>query len=355
MTRRDNFLSLLRRKGYDKVPVEFMLCPSLIEEYKRQTGSDISFKQYFGMPWKEIGDRKLVNHNTEMYRKFYDFQLKPGTDIDIWGVAREPGSSAEAYHLTHLRNPLKNVENIECIMEYPLPDFRNAEYEHQIREVEEAHAKDLAAVGMMQCTIWETSWYIRGMEELMMDMMCEDPKAEYLLERVTNLSIIRAESFARAGADIIFLGDDIGMQRTTMMSEKLYCTYLKPRLKRVIQAAKAVKPDIIIFYHSCGFITPLIPHLIDAGIDVLNPVQPECMNFAEIHEKFGDRLSFHGTIGTQTTMPFASPEEIRREVFKNLDIAGDKGGLFVAPTHVLEPEVPWENITAYVKACKDYK
>ena len=140
-----------------------------------------------------------------------------------------------------------------------------------------------------------------------------------------------------------------------MMSETLYTTWIQPRLKKVIDTARAINPELIIFYHSCGFITPFIPHLIDAGIDVLNPIQPECMNFAEIHRQFGDKLSFYGTIGTQTTMPFGTPEDVRREVFQNLEIAGDKGGLICAPTHMLEPEVPWENIEAYVKACEDFK
>ena len=99
----------------------------------------------------------------------------------------------------------------------------------------------------------------------------------------------------------------------------------------------------------------MIPHLIDAGIDVLDPVQPECMSFEDIYKEFGDRISFHGTIGTQTTMPFGTPDEVRREVFKNLEIAGDKGGLLVSPTHMLEPEVPVENLVAYINACRDFK
>ncbi len=99
----------------------------------------------------------------------------------------------------------------------------------------------------------------------------------------------------------------------------------------------------------------MIPHLIDAGVDVLDPVQPECMDFGEIHAQFGDRLSFHGTIGTQSTMPFGTPDDVRREVFKNLEIAGEKGGLFVCPTHLLEPNVPVENVVAYIKACQDFK
>jgi uroporphyrinogen decarboxylase len=135
----------------------------------------------------------------------------------------------------------------------------------------------------------------------------------------------------------------------------LYCDWLKPRLKRVIDSARAINPDVIIFYHSCGYVKPFIPHFIEIGIDILNPVQPECMDFKELHSDFGDKITFSGGIGTQTTMPFGKPEDVRAQVFKQLTIAGDKGGLLVEPTHILEPEVSWENIEAYVKACADFK
>lgn len=353
MDHRENLLSLLKRKGYQWVPSEFSLCPSLVEEFRKQTGSEINYGEYFDSPWRNVCDLKLASNDTEHFKKYYNFQLKPGATIDIWGIAQEPGSAA-AKHMTHMRHPLKDVQELEQIQEYPFPDFKNADFSHQKLEVESIHSKGLAAVGNMQCTVWENAWYLRSMEELMMDMMSEDVKAEYLLDKVTEISTLRAEAYARAGVDILFLGDDIGMQRTVMMSDNLYTTWLKPRLKKVIDAAKAINPNLVIFYHSCGFVTPFIPHLIDAGIDVLNPVQPECMDFKEIHTLYGDKLSFHGTIGTQTTMPFGSPDDVRREVFRNLEIAGDAGGLFAAPTHLLEPEVPWENVMAYVKACKDF-
>jgi len=189
----------------------------------------------------------------------------------------------------------------------------------------------------------------------MSDMICEPEMADYLLDRVTENAVAKAEHFARAGADGLYLGDDIGMQTRIMMSEELYCRFLKPRLKKVILAAKKIKPDIIIVYHSCGYILPFIPHLIESGVEVLNPIQPESMDFKEIFLKYGDRLSFLGTIGTQTQMPFAKPEEIANHVKDILDFVGPKGGLLIAPTHILEPDVPAENIAAYRQACLRYK
>ena len=353
MNRRENLISLCRRNGYEKVPVEFNMCPQLQKKFNQYMSShnvDIDYS-----PWMEgIPDLVPKYIPKETFEAYYTESFKEGTIIDEYGIAHEPGSEA-AFHMTKMYHPMENFDSVEQVLAYPFLDYSNSSADEQMKQAQLIKEKGLAVVGGMQTTIWETSWYLRGMENLMMDMMSDDPIAEALLDKITENAIIRAESFARSGADIIYLGDDIGMQKTIMMSESLYCDWLKPRIKKVIDHAKAINPDILIFYHSCGFVEPFIPHLIEVGVDVLNPVQPECMDFKEIHDVYGDKLSFHGTIGTQTTMPFGTPDEIRREVFRNLDIAGEKGGLIVAPTHLLDPEVPVENVIAYIKACNDYK
>jgi len=350
MTNIENYISLVRRNGYSHMPVFFNPCPSVkkaFSEYVKETGLEYTITA------ESLPEFECIMETPEYFRRFYDCSFKPGTVIDKWGVAHEPGSEA-AFHMTKMHHPMKNFDSVEQIMSYPLPDFRHANIDKMRKAVDNIHKQDKIAKAEMACTVWEIAWYMRSMEELMTDMMMDDPMAEVLLDRVTENAVNRAENYARCGADVILLGDDVGMQRTIMMSEELYCTWLKPRLTKVIRAAKAIKPDILIMYHSCGFVTPLIPHLIEAGIDILDPVQPECMDFREIHEMYGDRLSFHGTIGTQTTMPFGTPEDVHREVFRNLEIAGNKGGLLVAPTHMLEPEVPVENVAAYIQACKDF-
>jgi uroporphyrinogen decarboxylase len=192
------------------------------------------------------------------------------------------------------------------------------------------------------------------MEVLMMDMMTEPELAEFVLDTVTEHAVIQAQNYVLAGADGIFLGDDIGMQFTPMMSLELYREFLKPRLAKVISAAREIKPDVIVVYHSCGHATPYIPDLIEAGVDVLNPVQPESMNFEEILETYRGRLSYCGVLGTQTLMPFGSPEEVYETTTRYLDLVGPQGGLLACPTHVLEPEVPVENVVAYLEACRNY-
>ncbi len=352
MTPRENLISLLRRKGYEQAPVDLMLCPSLIEDYRRETGSELPYEEYFGAPWRRVSGPRPADETTTRFERYHP-NLKPGGVIDTFGVAHEPGSEA-AKHMTYMRCPLRDIDSVEQVLEYPFPDYSAADNVKIKADAQALRARGLASVGNMQMTIWEQAWCIRGMENLMMDMLSDDPIAEALLEAVTAQAIRRACLYVDAGVDILFIGDDIGMQSTLLMSESLYVEWIKPRLTRLIAEVRKINPNVLVFYHSCGFVTPLIPHLIEAGIDVLNPIQPECMDFAKICALYQGAVSFHGTIGTQRVMPFGTPEEVRREVFRNLDIAGPKGGLFAAPTHLLEPEVPWQNIEAYVQACRDY-
>ena len=354
MTPRENLLHLWRREGYEYAPVNFSWCPSQQEEFNRRMGKPTDPGEYFKMPMHWVPGPSPKKSKGEIdWRKIYPFEVKPDAGFDSYGVAHEKGSEA-AKHMTHMRHPLEPFESVEQLAAWPMDDFSSAGHEHIIPHVKALHDRGLAAMGGMACTIWEVSWYLRGMEQLMMDMMNDDPCATWLLDKMTESAISRAQAYTRAGCDCLQFGDDVGTQSTLLMSPEMYREWIKPRFRKVIAAVREVSKDIIITYHSCGYVTPLIDDLIDVGVQVLNPVQPECMDFAEIHERFGNRLSFWGSIGTQTTMPFGTPADVRREVLRNLGIAGPKGGLFCSPTHLIEPEVPWENIMAYVDACREF-
>lgn len=138
------------------------------------------------------------------------------------------------------------------------------------------------------------------------------------------------------------------------MSLPMWRRWLKPRLARVIAAAKRVRPDVLINYHSDGNMGAVIPELIEIGVDILNPVQPECLDPIELKRSYGERLSFWGTIGIQHTLPFGTPQEVREEVRTRIETVGAGGGLLIGPTHIVEPEVPLENIVAMVEAVKEY-
>ena len=360
---RYDLLNLYRRKGYRRAPVGMHFCPALEAEFRRRYPDfKGDYLDFFGAPYRIIYDPGFAWNFEEVWRvpgrdkvdwrRFYPEGFQHTVKFDGWGVAHE--DNPDSKHMTRMHHPLANASTMADLESYPWPEFEKIDYSYLVPRVKDIHAKDLAVFVWAECTVWETSWYLRNMENLFVDMGTEDPMASFLLDKVTELACFRARQFAAAGADILGLGDDIGMQNTIMMSEDMYRTWIKPRLAKVIAAAKSVKPDILISYHSCGYVLPFIEDLIEAGVDVLNPVQPECMDFAEVHARFGDRLSFNGTLGTQHLMPFGTPQQVKEEVRRNLGMAGAKGGLFCCPTHILEPEVPWANIEAYVEACREF-
>lgn len=351
MTPRENLLRSLRRQGFETVPLDPNgFCPSQVDAFKKRFGHD-DIPGWFGAPCRSVWLPLTATYAaaTELYPRE---RLPADISFDAFGIgnSRQP----DCYHMTRMHHPLAGDATLAEIEQYPFPVLSDAAVAQMAREVADIQARGLATMGGMACTIWETAWYLRSMEDLMADMMDDSPRATVLLDQVTAIACQLVRAFATAGCDIIQLGDDIGMQSTPMMNPALWRLWLKPRLAQVIAAGRAVRPDVLIFYHSCGYVLPFIEELIEIGVDILNPVQPECMDFAEVHAKFGDRLSFWSTIGTQTTLPFGTPAAVRAVVEKNLRICGAKGGIVIGPTHLVEPEVPWENLVALKEACEQF-
>ncbi|MDC7233550.1 MAG: uroporphyrinogen decarboxylase family protein [Spirochaetales bacterium] len=342
MTKRDNLLKALRRQGFEEIPCDMVFTPPKEEEFYEKV-KDRTVAEYYDFSHRVIEREYIPGYEGNGFQFFEALHIPDGFKVDEFGIGMSPGSEA-AFHMVHFHSPLEGENtSLAQIQDFKLPSLKEGSEEEWTRFAEDCRKEGYAAFGWMEQTIWERAWLIRGMNDLMMDMMMEDERAACILDKVTAHSIEASTAFARAGIDIIAFGDDVGMQKTVMISPDLWRQWLKPRLAEVIAATKAVKPDILVFYHSCGFIEPFIPDLIEIGVDILNPIQPECMDFRKIHDQYGDRISFWGGIGTQTTFPFGSEEEVRQSVRDLVDICGEKGGIVVGPTHVLEPEVPWEN------------
>ncbi len=350
-TIRDDLISTLKRNGSEKVHVDFVFCPSQIDSFRKKFGHE-DYESHLGLSHRKI-EIPVKRNFTDGQKHFPREILPDSTQFDDYGIGHSKGSEL-AFHMTRMHHPLKGAD-VEEIMNYPYPEvdqLRLAEFRKNINEI---HESGLAAFGFMQMTVFEASWYLRSMEDLMTDMLTETREGTLLLDKITDFACSKAREYAAAGTDILSLGDDIGTQNSLMIDEFTWSTWLQPRLKRVIDTARKVKPDILIFYHSCGYITPFIEKLIDTGIDILNPIQPECMDFDEIHDRFGDRLSFWGTLGTQQLLPYGTREEVRRIALSRLEKCGSKGGIVIGPTHMVEPEVPWDNLLAITEAARVFE
>lgn len=355
MTPRQRVITALNRESPDRVPFELSygsFTRSLMDTFVAETGAEDP-AEYWNYPIHPVSHRSPPSFELwRTYASYYPDHLPAGAIISPFGVVLALGSLE---HFIRQMHPLKDATTVEEAANYPLYDpLDPARYAHLKRAVAALHARDLAVQGELYSTIFETAWSIRGLEETMTDFYLNPDLIEALLDRLTTLRIVEARQLAQAGVDVLRLGDDVAGQTGMLMSLDTWRRWLKPRLARVIQAARAVKPNIHIFYHSDGDCWPVIPELIEIGVTVLNPIQPECMDPAQLKAEFGDQLAFWGTIGTQTTMPFGTPEDVRAAVKERIETVGRSGGLLIAPTHVLEPEVPWQNVVAFIEAVEEY-
>ncbi|MFN4226734.1 MAG: uroporphyrinogen decarboxylase family protein [Candidatus Ratteibacteria bacterium] len=283
------------------------------------------------------------------FSKYYkDMDIPEGAFINWLGVLEIP---AKYYHFTGYISPLRNAKSIKDIEEFPFPESENLNPEGMKEKVENAHKENKVCVCWVG-HMYENSWQVRGYEQFLIDMIENPSLAEYILDKFTERNIKVTELAAKVGVDMIMTGDDVANQRTLMFSIDMWRKFIKSRWKKVYEKAKSIKPDIQIWYHSDGNIEQIIGELIDIGVTILNPIQPECMDIYKIKKEFGRYIVFDGTIGTQSTMPFGTPDEVRMVVRERKRKIGYDGALILSPTHILEPDVPIENIEAFVEECR---
>jgi uroporphyrinogen decarboxylase len=274
-------------------------------------------------------------------------EAKRSGEIDEWGVWWKGG---RYFHFAHIESPLKNCRSIDEIKSFPQPDLLEPYRIEGLHErVKRLHDEGFA-VAAYAGSVFEQSWFLRGIDVLMTDMIINPDIAHYLFRQAADYQRRLGEIYAQSGVDIVMTGDDVANQRGLTMSIPMWKEFLGPLLSDTVSAVKNVNADTAVFYHSCGKLTELIPHLIETGIDILNPIQPDCMDPAEIYGMYGHRLTLWGSISVQHTMPFGTPEDVHSEVKQRLRTLGERGGFILSPAHVLGPETPWENIAAFFHA-----
>jgi len=345
VTGRERILRAVRRQVPDRVPVT--LAYGHIDELCRLSGHP-------EMIGKLRQDQQTVEFHPGRLRPEqlgpYVGEAPPGVNFDDWGIGWYSSSTAATSGFIH---PLANATSAEEVRHFPFPDLTERwRHEDLERDVAALHAQGVAAVGQMSQTIFEVAMLMRGVQRLLVDFLESPALVTTLLDRITDVRCFQAKRLAQAGVDILRLGDDVGSQRGMIMSPGTWRRWLKPRLRRVIESAAAVRPDLPIKYHSDGNVKAIIPELCEVGVTILNPVQPEAMDPAALKQAYGQRLAFWGTIGTQSLLPFGTPEQVRSTVRFMVRTVGEGGGLVLAPTHSIEPDVPWDNILAFYEAAE---
>lgn len=260
------------------------------------------------------------------------------------------------YHPEIAGGRLSAAASIAELAEAVFPDLTNPKrYAGLAEQVRRWHAAGLAVAGSpphLGGELFETAWRMRGFEEFLIDLKSRPALANYLLDQLTAVTIHNALVLAQAGVDVLLLDDDVAMPTDLIISPATWREFFKPRLASIIQIARQAAPDLLVFYHSDGNFTRLIPDLVEIGVNVINPVQPDCMDAVAIKAAFGERLALWGTVGSASAWDFGAPDQIRAEVEQRIRELGP-AGLLLAPAYDVD-FTPLANVTAFVEAAREF-
>jgi uroporphyrinogen decarboxylase len=273
--------------------------------------------------------------------------LPPNTDI--WGVRRRPVSyGAGAYDEIECY-PLAEARSVADLDAFDWPRLDAFDYDGVPARIRALDAQRELCIMASNGNIFETSWYMRGFERILVDVVEQPELVHALLDRVTTFTIGHFRALltaARGRYDLVFTADDIAGQNGLLMSLPMWEEHLKPHHVRLNQAIHELGARVI--YHSDGAVMEAVPGLIDMGIDVLQALQFDArgMDPAALKDGYGGRLCFEGGVSVQKTLPFGTPEEVAAEVRDRIRVLGRDGGYILGPSHYIQDGTPPRNITA---------
>jgi len=322
---------------------------------------EIDHRTPAGRSWEDLVDVQFVRFEPspeeeklrELARPFDpDTRLGTPAQIDTYNRWRYQPQDVSR------RNPLALARSLEDLRNFPFPDVSKPYVTRSLgKQVEALHHRGIAAGGNLPHRggeLFEAAWLLRGLENFLLDLVERPDWADYLLDRLTELACRNAVALAEAGVDVLALDDDVGMPGTMMMSPGTWRRFFKPRLASIIEAARAKKPDLHVLFHSDGYFVPIIDDLIEIGVEAINPIQPDHIDAGAIRRRYGPTLALWGTVGFQTTFSFSTPAQIQAEVRYRIDTLG-RAGLILCPAYDIdEPDIPRENVTAFLEAVATY-
>jgi len=256
---------------------------------------------------------------------------------DAWGV-RWATDQEGVWVVEH---PLARLDDLR---DYVPPDVPSRLLWDEAAEEVHGYAADHCIVGYQHALLFERAWTLRGFEALLMDMVDDLAGVEAFLDAITAVQIRVAERFVAMGIGVARTGDDWGGQHSMLFAPSLWRRLIKPRLRDVWRVYQS--RGIPIIHHSCGDIRPILDDLVDLGLEVLNPLQPEAMPLEEVAQRYGPHLSFYGGISEQKVLPFGTPDQVRTEVERCVEVLGKYGGYIIAPSQTITSDVPAENVRA---------
>jgi uroporphyrinogen decarboxylase len=356
---RKRVLDAIQHSETDRVPCDYWGTPEYDQMLKNYFGVDsrVEVLQKLGIDIRYVyasgiiyEDSKGLFGPTPRYTGPGRKSFADGSFEDLWGVIRKfiKVASGNVYRDV-IRNPLRDMTTVDEIEHYEKwPRAEDFDYSGLRKACDKFEDSALILGGMPGCaTIFIQCWYLRGLDQILMDMILSPKLCHIIIEKITEFQVAYHRRLLDEIGDIVdvlMIADDYGTQTGLMMRQNHFREFFKEPTLQLIDLGKEY--DLKIMLHSDGNIRNLIPEFIDMGIDILNPIQqvgPD-MDPRDLKMEFGKDLCFHGGIDTQGVLPNISVEEVKKEIKEKVEILSQGGGYIVSPTHMLQMDVPLENV-----------
>jgi uroporphyrinogen decarboxylase len=350
MTSRDRVLAVLNRDPLDRLPVDIWHTEEIGQALRARFGVEDDLDLY-----RAMGVDKIVwtfpIYNPPGGGSTGSTHLEHASR-NMWGTPLKSMQAGEAVYQEFGTPPLRDYESPGSIDDYPLwPDPDRFDYE-EMAAVARTASKDFAVLGPW-VSFFEIYCQMRGLESALMDLLANPDLVQATLDRIEYCQTEMMKRFlAEHGKwiDMVFVSDDMGCQTGLLLSVEAWDTFFGDRMRRWCDLIHGY--GLQVFYHTDGAAGPLIPRLLECGIDVLNPIQHVCpgMDREELKSRYGDRVVFHGGIENQKVLPFGTTDDVRAETRTCMQTLGaGRQGYIVCSCHNIQPGTPVENVIAMVE------
>jgi len=281
-----------------------------------------------------------------------------GTLNDIWGTHSREVENPFGRYEEFASWPLGQADAVADLKGHPWPEPDWWDFSPVPGIIAQMDVHSEYHIRFRIGSVFEIAWQLRGMERFLMDLALDPSIPLYIMDRLTDVYVEntrRVLELAGDRIDILYFYDDVSTQDSLLISRGMWRKHIRPRHARLTELAHAYGKPVM--YHCDGAIYPLIPDLIEMGIDVLDPIQPDAkgMDLRLLKEEFGDRLAFHGGVDIRNVLPKGSPEEVAAAVRECVDLLGENGGYILCSAHHIQPDTPVENILAMYRLDLRYR
>lgn len=344
-TSKERILALVNHEEPDRIGIGYSAAPQVHERLKNFLGvDDNALVERLGVDICYVSPKIKYKASELCYADPTVEVTEKGVLKDIWGVGFVRKETSVGTDIQLVFQPLRSVNNLKELEEYPWPTADLWDYSDIPLQIE--RVKDYAVFAHSR-GFFEISWFMRGMDNFMVDLSLNPKLACTLMDKVKKYLInklVKILEVAEGRIDFVELNDDVGGQNGLLVSPDMWRKYIKPRMAEMVDVAHSYRAKVM--YHSCGSVRDIIPDLIEIGVEILNPVQPRAkgMKPKELKRDFGDKITLYGTIDEQETLPYGSPEDVKREVLERISYLAPRGGFIISPCHSIQPDTNVENI-----------